>query len=95
MSVNRDVEVCERKNWLETSYVPWVNHYCGQEKETVQEAFRVKEKARRENRPPCLIVVVEDPSEKEIVTGFVSPPELAFGLTTSFLKGAAKGGPVS
>ncbi len=64
------------------------------EKETVQEAFRLTEKARRKGRPLCLIVVGEEPSEKEIIKGFVSPPELVFGLTTRFLKGAAKSGPI-
>jgi hypothetical protein len=43
---------------------------------------------------PCLIVVGEEPSEKDIIKGFVTPTEIVFGLAGHFLKGAQKSGPI-
>ena len=68
--------------------------YCVKEEETVREALRLMAKAREEGKPLCLIVVGEEPSEREMIKGFVTAPELVFGLTTRFLKGAEKSGPI-
>ena len=73
---------------------PLDQYYYVKEKETVQEALQLMEKANKEGSPSCLIVVGEDPSEKEMIKGFVTPRELVFGLTTRFLKGAEKSGPI-
>jgi predicted transcriptional regulator len=64
------------------------------EDDTVQEALRLMDKARKEVRRLCLIVVGKGSSEKEIIKGFVTPRELVFGLATRFLKGAEKSGPI-
>lgn len=68
-------------------------HYV-KEQETVKEALRLMAKAREEGKPLCLIVVGEEPSETEMIKGFVTAPEHVFGLTTRFLKGAEKSGPI-
>ena len=69
-------------------------YYYIKEEETVQEALRLMGKARVEGKPLCLIVVGEEPPQIETIKGFVTPPELVFGLTTRFLKGAEKSGPI-
>jgi len=68
--------------------------YHVKEDDTVQEALRLMDKARKEVGRLCLIVVGEGSSEKEIIKGFVTPRELVFGLATRFLKGAEKSGPI-
>lgn len=68
--------------------------YYVKDDDTVQEALRLMDKARKEVRRLCLIVVGQGPSEKEIIKGFVTPRELVFGLATRFLKGAEKSGPI-
>lgn len=68
--------------------------YSVKEEDTVQEALRLMDKARKEVGRLCLIVVGEGSSEKEIIKGFVTPRELVFGLATRFLKGAEKSGPI-
>ena len=68
--------------------------YSVKEDDTVQEALRLMDKARKEVGRLCLIVVGEGSSEKEIIKGFVTPRELVFGLATRFLKGAEKSGPI-
>ncbi len=64
------------------------------EDETVQEALRLADKARDKGKPLCLIVVGEEPVEKEVIKGFVTAAELVFGLAAHFLKGAQKSGPI-
>jgi CBS domain-containing protein len=73
---------------------PLHQYHCVREDETVQEALRLIDKAREEGKPLCLIVVGNEPSEREIIKGFVTPPELVHGLMTRFLKGAEKSGPI-
>jgi CBS domain-containing protein len=68
--------------------------YCVKEEETVKEALRLMAKARQKGKPLCLIVVGEEPPEREMIKGFVTASELVFGLTTRFLKGAEKSGPI-
>lgn len=68
-------------------------HYV-KEEDTVKEALRLMAKAREEGKPLCLIVVGEEPSETEMIKGFVTAPELVFKLTTRFLKGVEKSGPI-
>jgi CBS domain-containing protein len=64
------------------------------QEEPVLEAVRLMGQAEKEGSPPCLIVVGEEPSEKDIIKGFVTPTELVFGLAGHFLKGAQKSGPI-
>ena len=64
------------------------------EEETVREAVRFLDKARSEGKSQCLIVVGEEPSEKDVIKGFLTPREILFGLTTRFLKGAEQSGPI-
>ncbi|MBW1739678.1 MAG: CBS domain-containing protein [Deltaproteobacteria bacterium] len=73
---------------------PLDQYYYVKEEETVQEALRFMNKARKENKPSCLIVVGKEPSEKEIIKGFVTPFELVFGIAGHFLKGAQRSGPI-
>lgn len=73
---------------------PLDQYYYVKEKETVQEALRLMDKAWEEGKPPCLIVVGEETSEKEIIKGFATPAELVFGLANHFLKGAQRSGPI-
>ena len=68
-------------------------HYV-KEEETVQDVLQLMDKARQEGKPQCLIVVGGEPSEKEMIKGFVTPSDLVFGLMTHFLKGAEKSGPI-
>lgn len=65
-----------------------------QEEETVRDAVHLMDKAGDEGKLPCLIVVGEDRSEKNVIKGFLTPRELLFGLTTRFLKGAEKSGAI-
>ena len=64
------------------------------EDETVQDAIRLMNQAKGEGRLPCLIVVGEEQGEKDVIKGFLTPREVLFGLTTRFLKGAEKSGPI-
>jgi len=64
------------------------------EDETVREAMGLMDKTRKEGKYPCLVVVGKEPGEKEIIKGFVKPADIVFGLTTRFLKGAKKSGPI-
>lgn len=64
------------------------------EQEKVGKALKLMAKVNRDGRPLCLIVVGQDPSEKEMIKGFLTPRELVFGLTTRFLKGAERSGPI-
>jgi predicted transcriptional regulator len=73
---------------------PLERYYSVKEDDTVQKALRLMDKARKEVRRLCLIVVGKGSSEKEIIKGFVTPRELVFGLATRFLKGAEKSGPI-
>jgi CBS domain-containing protein len=73
---------------------PVDRYYHIKDEEAVQEAVRLIGQATEEGGPPCLIVVGEEPSEKEIIKGFVTPAELVFGLAAHFLKGAQKSGPI-
>jgi len=68
--------------------------YYVKEEETVREALRLMDKARKKGKFLCLIVVEEGYPEKEVIKGFVTPRDLVFGLTTHFLKGAEKSGPI-
>lgn len=68
-------------------------HYV-KEDATVREALMLMNKAREEGTHPCLVAVGKEPSEKEVIKGFVTPPELVFGLSAHFLKGAQKSGPI-
>ncbi|RZB35110.1 MAG: hypothetical protein SRB1_00878 [Desulfobacteraceae bacterium Eth-SRB1] len=61
---------------------------------TVQEALLLIDKTRKEGKHLCLVVVGKEPGEKEIIKGFVKPADLVLGLTTRFLKGAKKSGPI-
>lgn len=69
-------------------------YYYVKEQETVQEAVQLMEKASEEGKPLCLIVVGGEPLKKEVVKGFVTAPELVFGLAAHFLKGAQTSGPI-
>jgi CBS domain-containing protein len=72
-----------------------LDHYSYiKEDETVKEAMRLMDKARKEGTHPCLFVVGEEQYEKQFIKGFVTPSELVFGLSAHFLKGAQKSGPV-
>jgi hypothetical protein len=51
-------------------------------------------KAIRDRKPPHLIVVGNDGSEKKVIKGFITPPEIVFGMADHFLKGAASIGPI-
>jgi CBS domain-containing protein len=73
---------------------PLDQFYYVKEEETVLEAVRFMDKARKKGKSLCLIVVEEGPRKKEVIKGFVTPRELVFGLTTRFLRGAAKSGPI-
>jgi CBS domain-containing protein len=64
------------------------------EDETVREAMRLLDEAGREGKSPCLIVVGGEPSEKDVIKGFLTSREILFGLTTRFLSGAEKSGPI-
>jgi CBS domain-containing protein len=64
------------------------------EEETVQEALSLMNEGKKEGKPLCLIVVGEEPPEIEMIKGFITPRELVFGLTTRFLRGAEKSGPI-
>lgn len=64
------------------------------EEASLQEAVQLMDKAKGGAKPPCLIVVGREPSEKEIIKGFVTPPEIVFGLAAHFLKGAQRSGPI-
>jgi CBS domain-containing protein len=68
--------------------------YFIKEEQTVQEALRLMDKAIKAGKRRCLIVVGEEPPEIEMIKGFVTPRELVFGLTTRFLRGAEKSGPI-
>ncbi len=73
---------------------PLDRYYHIKDEVAVEEAVRLMDRAAEEGRPPCLIVVGEEPSEKEIIKGFVTPGGLVFGLADHFLKGAQKSGPI-
>jgi len=73
---------------------PLDQYHSVKETEPVREGVRLLSKAKEKGHPPCLLVVGEKPSEKEIIKGFVSPSELVFGLVAHFLKGAEKSGPI-
>ncbi|MBW1895629.1 MAG: CBS domain-containing protein [Deltaproteobacteria bacterium] len=73
---------------------PLGQYHSVKEAEPVREGVRLLSKAKEKGQPPCLIVVGEKPSEKEIIKGFVSSAELVFGLVAHFLKGAEKSGPI-
>ena len=64
------------------------------EDETVREAVHHMDRAKSEGKLPCLIVVGEEPSEKEVIKGFLTPRDVLYGLTTRFLKGAETSGPI-
>ncbi len=68
-------------------------HYV-KEDDTALEALRLMDKAKGKGKPPCLIVVGGEPSEKEVIKGFVTAAGLVFGLAAHFLKGAQKSGPI-
>lgn len=72
-----------------------LDHYCYvKEDEAVQKALVLIDMVRKEGRHPCLVVVGKGPSEKEIIKGFVTPSELVLGLSSHFLKGAQRSGPI-
>ena len=73
---------------------PLDQYYCVKEEETVKDALRFMGKAREQRKPPCLIVLENDPSKKEVIKGFITPTELVFGLAAHFLKGAERNGPI-
>jgi CBS domain-containing protein len=73
---------------------PLDRYYYIKQEEPVQEAVRLMGRTVGEGSHPCLIVVGEEPSEKDIIKGFVTPTELVFGLAGHFLKGAQKSGPI-
>jgi len=73
---------------------PLDQYYCVKEEETVKDALQFMGKAREQRKPPCLIVLENNPSKKEIIKGFITPTELVFGLATHFLKGAERNGPI-
>ncbi len=72
-----------------------LDRYCYiKEDATVQDALRLLDKARVESTHPCLVVVGEDQSEKQLSKGLVTPTQLGFGLSAHFLRGAQKSGPI-
>ena len=64
------------------------------EEETLRDAIELMSKAKGEGKLPCLIVVGEERSEKDVIKGFLTPREALFGLTTRFLRGAETSGPI-
>jgi len=73
---------------------PLEQYYCIKEEETIEGALRFMAKAREEKKSSCLLVVGEDPSEKEVIKGFITETELVFGLAAHFLKGTERIGPI-
>jgi CBS domain-containing protein len=64
------------------------------EHERVERALTLMGGAIREKKPPHLIVVGNGGSEKKVIKGFVTPPEIVFGMADHFLKGAKSIGPI-
>lgn len=62
--------------------------------DTIRDALRLLDEARRKKRPLCLVVIDHEDPEKEIIKGFVTPREVIFGLATRFLRGAEQSGPI-
>jgi CBS domain-containing protein len=62
--------------------------------DTARDVLRLMERARREERPLCLLVVEQEQQGEETIKGFITPQEVVFGLATRFLKGAGKSGPI-
>lgn len=73
---------------------PLVQYFHVKDDDTIRDALRLLDEARREKRPLCLIVIDHEDPEKEIIKGFVTPREVIFGLATRFLRGAEKSGPI-
>ena len=64
------------------------------EKERVEQALKLMGGAIGEHKPPHLIVVGDGDSDKKVIKGFVTPPEIVFGMAEHFLKGARSIGPI-
>ncbi len=73
---------------------PLDQYFHVKEDDTVRDILRLMDKAMKEGRPLCLIVVEDRDPDKEMIKGFVTPREVVFGLATRFLKGAEKSGPI-
>jgi CBS domain-containing protein len=73
---------------------PLDQYFHVKEDDTVRDALRLLDKAKREKRPLCLLVVGSGGPEREMIKGFVTPRDVVFGLTARFLRGAEKSGPI-
>jgi len=58
-----------------------------------QEAVLLIDKAKKDGKHLCLVVVGKESGEKEI-KGFIKPSDLVLGFLARFLKGAKKSGPI-
>lgn len=72
-----------------------IEHY-GQvrEDERLQDAIRGLQNPPCIQGPVCLLVVGETPSGDSVITGFLTPANLVFGMAEHFLKGAETIGPI-
>ena len=64
------------------------------EDDSVEHALMRMADAVKEKKPPYLIVVGSDDQDKTVIKGFVTPPEIVFGMADHFLKGAESIGPI-
>ena len=64
------------------------------ENDRVEQALELMAVALGEKKPPHLIVVGHGDSGKMVIKGFVTPPEIVFGMADHFLKGAKNIGPI-
>jgi CBS domain-containing protein len=62
--------------------------------DTVESVLPLLNRAIKDKRPPCLLVVEQEAKGGETIKGFVTPEGVIFGLATRFLKGAGKSGPI-
>lgn len=60
----------------------------------VVEAVKGINKALRQQRPLCLVVIDEENNKNSVIKGFVTKSELVFGLSSHFLKGSKTSGPI-
>lgn len=64
------------------------------ENEGVKRALELIADAKNQGELPHLLVVGNDQDEKEVIKGFITPPEIVFGMAGHFLKGAERIGPI-
>jgi len=64
------------------------------EDQRLQEAIEGLRQSACIEGPVCLLVVGETPSGDAVITGFLTPANLVFGMAEHFLKGAEAIGPI-